>query len=207
MALLRTISIAQIANNDDPNLIEGLQSNHGFTQAVSEDGTQRWNYLPNNEKGSKWVIQSVGGVDNSYSTEETLTGETWKDGKPIYRKCFDVTNNIEILQNLTKVDLDNLIENFETPVNIFAISSVTKNNDVIFYDTRKNFSINLVDGELVATPMFLIDNIVKKGTNNDGTKYSRLSILVKIFGLSSGMTIPVILEDMCLVCEYTKTTD
>lgn len=26
---------------------------------------------------------------NTYSTEETLTGKTWIDGKPIYRKCFD----------------------------------------------------------------------------------------------------------------------
>lgn len=26
---------------------------------------------------------------NSYSTEETLTGGTWIDGKPIYRKCFN----------------------------------------------------------------------------------------------------------------------
>ena len=25
---------------------------------------------------------------NTYSTDETLTGKTWIDGKPIYRKCF-----------------------------------------------------------------------------------------------------------------------
>ena len=30
---------------------------------------------------------------NTYSTEETLTGETWLDGKPIYRKCFYSATN------------------------------------------------------------------------------------------------------------------
>ena len=30
--------------------------------------------------------------NNTYSTEETLTGKTWIDGKPIYRKCFELTS-------------------------------------------------------------------------------------------------------------------
>lgn len=34
------------------------------------------------------IIEYVDNL-NSYSTEETLTGGTWIDGKPIYRKCFN----------------------------------------------------------------------------------------------------------------------
>lgn len=35
---------------------------------------------------------------NSYSTSETFTGEYWIDGKPIYRKCVNVTTTL-ILNN------------------------------------------------------------------------------------------------------------
>jgi hypothetical protein len=55
MSLLRTISIAQVSA--DPNTIAGMQENHALTAAVSEDGTQRWNYYPENEVGSKWVLE------------------------------------------------------------------------------------------------------------------------------------------------------
>ena len=30
-------------------------------------------------------------MDNSYSTDEILTGKFWIDGKPIYRKVFELT--------------------------------------------------------------------------------------------------------------------
>ena len=45
---------------------------------------------------------------NTYSTEETLTGETWIDGKPIYKKSFDYTqselaNGVTLLTNVSAI--------------------------------------------------------------------------------------------------------
>ena len=41
------------------------------------------------------TVQSLVQTSNSYSTEETATGGFWIDGKPIYRKTYEIeaTNN------------------------------------------------------------------------------------------------------------------
>lgn len=53
-------------------IIKAFHTNEGVDSGVSDDVI---NYINNS---------------NSYSTEETLTGGTWIDGKPIYRKVFKV---------------------------------------------------------------------------------------------------------------------
>lgn len=41
---------------------------------------------------------------NTYSTEETLTGKTWIDGKPIYRKCYagNLADNQLLVDNVSE---------------------------------------------------------------------------------------------------------
>ena len=59
---------------------------------------------------------------NTYSTSETLTGKTWIDGKPIYRKVFtgNMTNTTNEWVNLQKCNLNNVD-------NIINISGTIKN--------------------------------------------------------------------------------
>lgn len=52
-------------------IIKAFHTNEGTDSGVSDDVV---NFVNNS---------------NSYSTEETLTGGKWIDGKPIYRKCFN----------------------------------------------------------------------------------------------------------------------
>lgn len=49
------------------------------------------------------IIEGVASAINSYSTEETLTGGTWIDGKPIYRKVISV-NTIEVTDTTNWID-------------------------------------------------------------------------------------------------------
>ena len=44
------------------------------------------------------------GVNNSYSTTETLTGGTWIDGKPIYRRV--ITTEITLFSNYFEIPTD-----------------------------------------------------------------------------------------------------
>ena len=60
--------------------------------------------LSENQQDS--VINALN-VSRSYSTEETLTGKTWIDGKPIYRKVYTelaIKNTNTIVDTLTDID-------------------------------------------------------------------------------------------------------
>lgn len=49
---------------------------------------------------------------NSYSTEETLTGETWIDGKPIYRRIYSINNitkNVMFSKSIADINYDRII--------------------------------------------------------------------------------------------------
>lgn len=49
-------------------------------------------------------------ASNSYSTEETLTGGTWVDGKPIYRKVFVVGTFTDYVALMPQADIDELVD-------------------------------------------------------------------------------------------------
>lgn len=54
---------------------------------------------------------------NSYSTEETLTGGTWIDGKPIYRKAYHFNTMLSVgrdfyTMNVGQADFDTLIKTY-----------------------------------------------------------------------------------------------
>lgn len=50
---------------------------------------------------------------DSYSTDEINTGKTWIDGRPIYRKCFNVlvsSQNFTFNHNISNLDVVTLYE-------------------------------------------------------------------------------------------------
>ena len=76
-------------------IIKAFHTNEGVDSGVSDD-----------------VINYVNNL-NSYSTEETLTGGKWIDGKPIYRRVFigswSATSNIWTATNISVVGFETLI--------------------------------------------------------------------------------------------------
>ena len=76
-------------------IIKAFHTNEGVDSGVSGD-----------------VINYVNNL-NSYSTEETLTGGKWIDGKPIYRRVFigswSATTNIWTVTNISVVGFETLI--------------------------------------------------------------------------------------------------
>jgi hypothetical protein len=62
-------------------------------------------------------------TNNSYSTDETLTGGTWIDGKPIYRKVLDgsISNTGNFSFDLTTLNIQTLITKTGSIVNYVAL--------------------------------------------------------------------------------------
>ena len=96
---------------------------------------------------------------NTYSTEETLTGKTWRDGKPIYRKCFIgvIASNAILVQNVSAIvnvggtfkDVNNNIKTFPLEIYDFGDQSqrrsvtINSNNDLILncYYSNQNYDM------------------------------------------------------------------
>lgn len=83
----------------------------------------------------------------SYSTEETLTGGTWIDGKPIYRKSYYNATN------WANGDIVDTLANVKDVVNLISISR-TANNEVYqnYSDgsSRNDATFNFSNGNLIA---------------------------------------------------------
>jgi len=131
---------------------EGLDDDWGF-QIIPHEGHVNFNagsgapseyfgkpvtftieYTKTTDTASSPVAQlSVINDNNSYSTEETLTGGTWIDGKPIYRRVFNLGNlndgysrdewhtitlneNVEttVLANVIRDNMDELVKDYDT---------------------------------------------------------------------------------------------
>lgn len=151
--------------------IQGIQGPTGATGGIMEapiDGNQ---YV---RKDGDWLELEK---SNSYSLEETLTGGTWIDGKPIYRRVVTgqaVLNDLDIGFNY---DIDNLI----TSEGYVLLS----NNDVDIMEVR--------------LPYFFIDSTIEFNRigaipyisiNNNNNRFSTLFLNTYTF-----------------ILEYTKTTD
>ncbi len=66
---------------------------------------------------------------NSYSTEETLTGGTWIDGKPIYRKTFHFNTMLSVGQYVYTVDVGQA--NFDTWIKTYYIGRRSNMTDIM----------------------------------------------------------------------------
>lgn len=111
-------------------------------------------------------------VTSGYSTTETKTGATWIDGKPIYRRVFEVYKN-GVLNGWTRSDtsftsnedlsfIDELLSNVAITQNgiLMGYSAGTANisyNSGIQRKSTNNFIlINEVNGQWTGTKCFLI---------------------------------------------------
>jgi len=91
---------------------------------------------------------------NSYSTTETLTGGTWIDGKPIYRKVYHFNTMLSVGQyfytmNVGQADFDTLIKTYY----IGRRSNMTDIMTAYFPTWTANnytgFKISVNDGEVM----------------------------------------------------------
>jgi hypothetical protein len=142
-----------------------------FSQDVS-------NILPEN----KLIYAQRSYVDkaNSYSTDETLTGGTWIDGKPIYRKVSGI--NIPTV-NPEYINLSSYFPNLKNLIKATSIIDLT--ND----DGRKMFGNTF---ETYCISFDFNDNYVSMHCINfDQTPNEKLGVADKI----------------TVILEYTKTTD
>jgi hypothetical protein len=92
----------------------------GFIQMI--DGNQRSIYISNSGLSDSEIMNPLLDIDyiqkhyidkaNSYSTTETLTGGTWIDGKPIYRKVYTVITDgtTENIIDLTTLNIEKFID-------------------------------------------------------------------------------------------------
>lgn len=74
---------------------------------------------------------------NVYSTDEVKTNKTWIDGKPIYRKVFNITSGMS-----TSFQIEHGISNLdyvELKGNIF--SSSTSNSPIYYYSSTDYFRL------------------------------------------------------------------
>lgn len=95
---IKTIYIPNESNND---YVFRVSDNNPFSRGISSDVDFTKNIQELDYVQKKYVDNF-----NSYSAEETRTGGTWINGKPIYRKVIIITNNAE---SGSIPDIDNLV--------------------------------------------------------------------------------------------------
>ena len=140
-------------------IIKAFHTNEGVDSGVSDDVVI---YINNS---------------NSYSTEETLTGGKWIDGKPIYRKVIIYTLS-NALTGL--VEIAHNIQNIETPIRIvFGKATVPGSSNSITIPSQYDST-----------------TFIQLGAFSD--------TYVQLFTGSTNWTS---LKEITLCLEYTKTTD
>lgn len=117
--------------------------------------------------------------NTTYSLNETDTGKTWIDGKPIYRKVIDFGT----LPNTSEKHVNLNINNLEKIIFLYGLAYNTQNGN---YFPMPNGSISL-------TP-YLMDLAIA-----DGTGYTN-ALRIRTQNDRSMFTAYIIVE-------YTKTTD
>lgn len=122
----------------------------------------------------------------NYSTAEVLTGGTWIDGKPIYRKVIESTTLDELLQNIDVTSLN--IENLTEPIR--GLIQVNSNKIAVPYTT-------IVDAVTVRAIMFNTSLI-----NNNTLRVSYYSVEENE---GNNDIIPLEGYNYNLILEYTKT--
>ena len=116
----------------------------------SEEETYSCDYV-NEHKQDKLTagtgIEITGGntinnIQGNYSTEEVRIG-TWIDGKPLYRKVFDITNPAD--SNTNYGDVSDL--NISTLVHLYGYYSkdTTGKFNIPFYDSDSNYCVMFVN--------------------------------------------------------------
>ena len=143
-----------------------------FSASASVTGTEVFNSTTNPSIVN--VQNIISGL--SYSTSETKTGGTWIDGKPIYRKCFEVTtpSSADIVTTVAS-----LPTGFEHMVNLYGVIYAPKNEYTLSCDMSSS------DYALA---------FLRVGTNANP-----IGVAMKVGSAVTSKTAKIVLE-------YTKTT-
>lgn len=172
-----TILISNITNEGYTTLITignptnyGLQTiivtlhNYEFSNITVESAIEN----TVTSMGSNWQ-KLVTSDDVSYSTSETLTGGTWIDGKPIYRKVFDTTSPSTGEQNADVADLPSNIDK------LISMNGMLTSNDA----NGNTFQINnyLAANQYVSTWCHLVRRKIRM---NVCTAYTNMSTRIII---------------------------
>lgn len=121
-------------------------------------------------------------MQHSYSTDETLTGGTWIDGKPIYRKVINLTNYMSSMSdeiNLIPILQTGDLSNIDTLIDLTTLHGYRDELKMVGKSGEINGSNN--------TPFSFLDSTLNQ-------------LRVKASEAFEGGYLYVILE-------YTKTTD
>lgn len=93
-------------------------------------------------------------AENSYSIEETLTGGTWIDGKPIYRKAYHFNAMLSVGQNICTMNVGQA--DFDTLIKTYYIGKRLNTKDIMtaYFPTwtAENYTglkISVNDGEVM----------------------------------------------------------
>ena len=117
------------------------------------------------------------GTDD-YSTEETFTGKHWIDGKPIYRRTFEIPQNHS---NEIEFDLQT------------SITNIWISNPSFIRNQNGNEIYSLIAGNYNGTSDYIYTRIMLQGNNN---------IILDIRGDGTRIS-----GNGYVTFEYTKTTD
>lgn len=140
----------------------------------------RDNYVANS-----YVQKGYADMQHSYSTEETLTGGTWIDGKPIYRKVIPFT----IVGSMLTIDVASLNANLflKTDMRIFWSGFGWINSIVMPNSVQNGFTV------------------VNAVPQNNSTEIKINSYEINIS--TGSMTAYTPNKTGYVILEYTKTTD
>lgn len=130
---------------------------------------------------------------NSYSTDETLTGGTWIDGKPIYRKVVNITD----VNGYATYDISSL--NIEQ-------SSLRMEQTIII--GQSTYSSNMSDSNVAIVNGDKIHTRVSYRINYDINGYIEIGLFITKFNYTNDVVTNTNVQGSCvLILEYTKTTD
>ena len=182
-------------NNQDNPIT--FKHNYGTGLALARKfsfkGNRDFVLQPKTGFNAKWVaslgfwilVASQNGAN--YSTDEILTGGTWIDGKPIYRKVLTLADSWEIVgtsnYNLYEID------GYGTEID--EITNVRFNSTNQYGETIRSDSYN---GNATLPQKIKINNY------GDGSYYIGLFMTIS-------NSIPFTATSLALIIEYTKTTD
>lgn len=107
---------------------------------------------------------------NSYSTTETLTGGTWIDGKPIYRKAYNFNKMLSVGPNFYTMNVGQA--NFDTLIKTYYIGRRSNMTDIMtaYFPTwtannYDGFKISVNDGEVMFVDYIIFEYTKKKKTD------------------------------------------
>ena len=110
MLITQYDNITNISNSDNAEMEVELTKNKAISSINENIGNLQEKYNDLNDRINEVNTNLNDKITNltTYSTEEVKTGETWIDGKPIYKKTFSLNNRLLTPSNPINHNISNL---------------------------------------------------------------------------------------------------